>query len=186
MSEWFLWASAGAVCGWLAVGVAILFGRYLKNRKNTPRKKNGDCLLIGNPGSGAKKLYQSGLLKKRFENVCFYERIHAGLLDLFPDESVNWTCLNRFDSIIIYGWLSGSDIELIREFLLFNIIKSERRLSTYLPEVQEHDTQVAVLFERKENKSLECWRWNASTIDAAALREKGNIVYQEGKKNRPK
>ena len=176
MNEQFWWALGGAVCGWLTVSIAVLLYKYLKVRKKTPRKKKDACLLIGNPGSGAKKLYQSNLLKKRFENIYFYERIHAGLCDLFPDESVNWTCLNRFDCIIIYGWLSGSDIELIREFLLLNIINSKRRLSDYLPQVQWNDSRVAVLFERKENKNLACWRWNASTIDAVALREEGRIV----------
>lgn len=86
MSEQFWWTVIGAVIGavwpWLTAGVVILFWKRLKNRKSTPRKKKGDCLLIGNPGSGAKK----------------------------------------------------------------------------------------------ENKSLECWRWNASTIDAEALREEGRIV----------
>lgn len=175
MNRQFLWALVGAICGWLTICIFNLLYKHFKKRKKRPLKEKIG-LLIGNPGSGAEEYYGRYQWYYRFGKVGFFPNVYTALKQLFPDESSNWTLLNRFDSVIIFGCISGSDVKLMRDFLFNNVIKCNSSLAAYLPTEQEYDFRYALLFEKKKQVRHEIWHWRASVIDAAVLIRDGRIV----------
>jgi len=110
------------------------------------------CLLIGNSGSGAKRLYQSGMLKRRFGEVVFCEKLYDGLRNLYLDETIAPSVLNRFQTIIIMGCLSEQDSKFIQEFLFENIIIANRPLRAFVPTIRTGDLNTAIVFVQKKRK----------------------------------
>ena len=146
----FVCAMFGAICGWLSVGFLFLLYRYFKNSPPRIKRKN-ICLLIGNPGSGAKKFLNSQKeLQRNYSEVVFYERLAEADLDINGLLSLE----TPIDTFLIYGWLSNpGDAGRWEDFLKRIPIKHDYHhpFYRYVPDVHHYESDTIIKLSKKDD-----------------------------------